>query len=75
MLKVVPMKLATADKAAALAIIDQLRAEIESGRYVGFIGVTIADNDETAAWCATLKPITRLRMQGAVSSLLLSEFA
>jgi hypothetical protein len=57
-------------KAEALAIIDQLRAQIESGEAVCFAGVTINAADQVAAWSCTTQPVSRLRTMGAVSHLL-----
>lgn len=61
---------AAMDKAEALAIIDKLRASIESGESVGFYGVTIDVGDNVAAWRTSVGRVSRLRMMGAVSHLL-----
>lgn len=54
----------------ALAVIDDLRAKVASGQVIAFSGVGIEPGDETVCWQATVRPVTRLRMMGAIWSLL-----
>ena len=58
-----------ADKAEALAIIDKLRAQIESGEAIGFIAASISRADGIFGWAGTTEPISRLRMMGALAHL------
>lgn len=56
-------------KAEALATIDKMRAQIESGECVGFIGATVTRGDSVYAWTATTEPISCLRMMGVLAHL------
>lgn len=61
---------AAMDKAESLDVIDKLRAKIESGEVVCFIGVTIEPDDSVEMWSASTTRVSRLRSMGAVSHLL-----
>lgn len=61
---------AALDKADSLAMLDKLRASIESGETVGFYGVSVAKDDQVASWSCSVGRVSRLRMMGAVSYLL-----
>jgi hypothetical protein len=54
----------------ALAVIDDLRAKVESGQVIAFAAVGIEPGDETMSWQASVRPVTRLRMMGAIWNLL-----
>jgi len=54
----------------ALAVIDDLRAKVESGQVIAFAAVGIEPGDETMTWQATTRPVTRLRVMGAMTHLL-----
>lgn len=51
----------------ALGVIDQLRADTEEGKLVAFFAVGIADDDSTNVYVGTTRPISRLRVQGALT--------
>ncbi len=69
-LRAIPLPCASKDK--ALEIIDSLKEAIESGQIIAFAAVGIEPGDETRSWMATTKPVTRLRMMGAMYHLLAS---
>lgn len=58
------------EKASALAVIDRLRADVESGAVTCFVGVTIDAEDNVASWSGATVRVSRLRSMGAVSHLL-----
>lgn len=60
----------TSDKTNALEVLDKLREAVEVGEVIGFTVVTVDDIDCTTAYASTTKPVTRLRMIGAVATLL-----
>lgn len=62
--------LPTDTKEEALLVIDGLRQAIEEGEIVAFAAVGIEPDDCTRMWSATTKPVTRLRMMGAMFNLL-----
>lgn len=57
-----------------LATIDLIRSAIEAGEVVAFAGVTIAPDDEITAWTGETRPVTKLRVLGAIAGLLHSYF-
>lgn len=59
----------TPSMADALETIDQLRREIEAGRVIAFAAVAIEQGDECIAYCSAIKPVSRLRLQGAIAQL------
>lgn len=60
------------DTANALDVLDDLRAKIISGQVIAFCAVGVEPDDTTSEWCATTRPVTRLRMMGAIQSLALN---
>lgn len=64
------MSLPTDTKEEALQVIDGLRQAIESGEIVAFAAVGIEPSDCTRMWTSTTRPVTRLRMMGAMYNLL-----
>lgn len=54
----------------ALAVLDSLKKCIEDGEIVGFACVGIEPDDVTRTWMATTRPVTNLRMIGAVYHML-----
>lgn len=62
-------------KAEALAVIDQLRAQIESGEAIAFVGATLSRADGIFGWATTTEPVSRLRMMGAIAHLTASYHA
>lgn len=61
---------AASDPAAAIEVLDQLREQILSGQVIAFAAVAIEPDDTTTAWSSCTRPVTRLRMMGAITSLL-----
>lgn len=59
-----------ADKAGMLEVLDNLRAKVEAGELVAFAAVAISEDDETYAFTAAARHVSRLRQFGAVSHLL-----
>jgi hypothetical protein len=57
-------------KEDALAVIDSLRKAVEEGQIVAFAAVGIEPDDCTRMWCASVKKTTRLKMAGAITTLL-----
>jgi hypothetical protein len=53
-----------------LNALDHMRKRVESGEIIGFSAIGLTDDDQTYGWSAVVKPISRLRMSGALSSLL-----
>jgi hypothetical protein len=51
-------------------VLDKLRAEVDSGTIVAFVGVGLTETDECRAFIATQRHVSRLRTYGAVSHLL-----
>jgi hypothetical protein len=57
-------------KPRLLAIVDDLRAKIESGEIVAFAAVGIQPDDVTLSWQGCTQGVTNLRLVGAVARLL-----
>lgn len=68
-MKVVPLQ-AAPGKAESLAALDIVRAQIESGEIVGFVGASISSGDEVRGFCGAVGHVSRLRLMGAASHLL-----
>jgi len=64
------IQLPTDSKEEALNVIDGLRQAVEAGEIVAFATVGIEPDDCTRMWSSTVKPVTRLRMMGAMYNLL-----
>jgi hypothetical protein len=60
----------TVDVSGALEVIDQLRADVESGRIKFFTAIGIASDHETLCYQSAVKPTSRLEAFGAASHLL-----
>lgn len=56
-------------KVEALAVLDRLRADVESGEVSCFVGVTIDDDDNVRTWSGATKRVSRLRSMGAIAHL------
>lgn len=54
----------------ALAVLDALRADVVEGKVTGFLVAGVDDQDVTILYVSTTKPISRLRLQGAMSQAL-----
>ena len=54
-------------KDVALGVIDTLRKDIEEGRIIGFHCTALEADDTVVVYTSTTRPITRLRMIGALS--------
>jgi hypothetical protein len=57
------------DVTSALEVLDVLREQIVSGQVIAFVAVAIEPDDVTTRFQATTRPVTKLRMLGAVASL------
>lgn len=66
-LSIAPKALDTKDM---LDVLEQLRAQVVSGRTVAFAAVTIEPDDTCCAWFGSAAGVSRLRMQGGISQLL-----
>lgn len=55
-----------------LAVVDDLRARIESGQFIAFAAVALDVGDACYAYAGSdpAEHVSRLRMQGAISQLL-----
>jgi hypothetical protein len=60
----------TPNKQVALEVIESLRLAIENGEIVAFAAVGIEEDDCTRMWSSSTRPVTRLRMMGAMYNLL-----
>lgn len=60
----------TLDTKDMLEVLDQLRAQIESGQTVAFAAVTIEPNDACRAWFGAGTSVSHLRMQGGIAQLM-----
>ena len=71
-IKIVELPPKRYDKEGLLSVIDTLRAEVASGKIVGFGGVGIAADDETYLYtgCVKGQGVSRLKMYGALANLL-----
>lgn len=67
LLTIAPRSLDTSDM---LDVIEQLRAQIESGQVVGFAAVAIEADDNCTAWFGSAASVSRLRMQGGIAQLM-----
>jgi hypothetical protein len=68
--RIVPIPLPTSTKEDALAVIEDLRVAIESGEIIAFAAVGVEPDDCTRMWSTSTRPVTRLRMMGAMHNLL-----
>lgn len=57
-------------KEEAIQVIDGLRQAVEAGEIIAFAAVGIEPDDCTRMWSSSVKPVTRLRMMGAMYNLL-----
>lgn len=57
-------------KQDALDVVESLKQAIESGQLVAFAAVGIEENDNTSIWCFSTRPVSRLRMLGAMHHML-----
>lgn len=67
LLTIAPKQIDTRDM---LDVVDQLRAQIESGKVVAFAAVTIEPDDTCSAWLGAGASVSRLRMQGGIAQLM-----
>ena len=67
-MKAIPLPVV--DKTAALEVLDTLRKAVEDGEIVAFCAVGIEPDDCTRMWSSSVKPVTRLRMIGALTNLM-----
>lgn len=69
-ISLVPLKpRAAKGKEDMLAVLDELRTAVESGRIEAFCAVGIEPGDETLLYSGACSGVTRLRMMGAISAL------
>lgn len=57
-------------KQDALDVVESLKQAIESGQLVAFAAVGIEENDNTSIWSSSTRPVSRLRMIGAMHHML-----
>lgn len=69
-MKLIHMEPPKRDASDALAVLDQLRAQVISGQVVAFAAVAIETDDTTTGWCSSTTSVSRLRTIGAISTLL-----
>lgn len=53
----------------ALCVVESLRKDIESGKVVAFAVVAIEQDDTALVYTGSTRPVTRLRMMGAISHM------
>lgn len=70
----VVMKLLTlpaqTNKKDALEVLESLKKAIEDGEIIAFGCVGISEDDNTSLWSSSVKPVSRLRMIGAMNHML-----
>lgn len=54
----------------ALAVIDALRRDVDEGKVVAFFVAGVSPADETIVYASSVKPVSRLRLQGAMGQAL-----
>lgn len=54
----------------ALSALDELRKDIESGKIVAFAAAGVGQDDATFWYCGSSRPVSRLRLTGAMSNAL-----
>lgn len=57
------------DATDALAVLDAMRAAIESGELIAFVAAGITAGDVALGYCGAVEGVTRLRMMGAIANL------
>lgn len=65
----IPLKKPPPDSASAMEVLDDLRKQVESGQIIAFAVVGIEPDDTTMSWLSSTQTVTRLRMMGALQSL------
>lgn len=58
------------DAIDAIDVIDRLRTDVIEGRVIAFLVAGLNDDDATIAYSSATKPVSRLRMTGAMSNTL-----
>lgn len=53
----------------SLATLDKLREDVAAGRIIAFAAVGIDQEDRALAYVGSSKPVSKLKLQGAVSKL------
>ena len=53
----------------ALDVLDDLRVKVSAGEIIAFAIVGIEPDDTTRSWTSTTRPVSRLRMMGAIANL------
>jgi len=69
MTKVVSLVDKVVSKEEALAVINALKETVERGEVVAFVAVGVTDTDECLMFASSVKPVTMLRMLGAIDRL------
>lgn len=54
----------------ALAAVDGLRKDIESGKIISFVAVGVSSDDATIGYCGSSRPVSKLRVTGALFNTL-----
>jgi hypothetical protein len=54
----------------ALSALDGLRKDVESGKVVAFAVAAVSPEDATLWYCGSARPVSRLRLIGAMSNAL-----
>jgi hypothetical protein len=54
----------------SLEVIDALRRDVAEGRIVAFFVAGLDSEDTTIAYASSVRPVTRLRLQGAMGQAL-----
>lgn len=53
----------------ALETLDKLKEDLSSGRVIAYACVAVSTSDQVLAYADSVRPGTRLRLQGAISQL------
>jgi hypothetical protein len=54
----------------ALAAVDGLRKDVESGKVIAFAVAGVGPDDATLWYCGSARPVSRLRLIGAMTNAL-----
>lgn len=66
-MNVVP--LSTPNLQVTLETVQKLKEDLESGRVVAFVCAAVTSDDSVLAYASSVRPVSRLRLQGAVGKL------
>ena len=51
----------------AMEVLESLKRDVESGKIVAFFAAAVGTEDDTYAYVSSVKPVTQLRLMGAMA--------